>query len=515
MNFTKSINLALSERGINSMRHAGVEGLVDEVLKETIPMHARMIHGRSKLGDLYEESQAYDVHGRVRNPQPTQTPSPDPLTPSQTIFAVDRAGLNKRLLDSLESMPNVTFFFSHKLTGADYSKSTAWFEHRSPPKTDHAQNPTQQPSNPFHERAPEIEVKFDVLIGADGAHSAARYHMMKYARVNYQQEYIDTLWCEFHIAPSPHNSDFAISPHHLHIWPGSAFMFIAIPSLDRSFTCTLFAPSATFTSLAASPETSVPAFFAGRFPGVSPNLISTADLVSQFTGNPHLPLINIQCTPYHYSSSGVILGDAAHAMVPFYGQGMNAGLEDVRVLFDFLDAHGVYASCAPPSPPSPRSPSSSFITVTSPSPSPSRAATRAHARSQALAAYTAHRRPDTHAINALALRNYLEMRSSVTSPFYLLRKRIEETLYKHFPSLGWATQYSRVSFGNERYSEVERLARRQGSLLRAWGIGGMVGLAVGVGWLGRRMGWWRGLLGGRGPGGDGWGWWLGGWKGWY
>jgi len=505
LNFTKSINLALSERGINSMRHAGLDGLVDEVLKETIPMHARMIHGRSKLGDLYEESQAYDVHGRVRNPYLPKVPPPHPLTSSQTIFAVDRAGLNKRLLDSLESMPNVTFFFSHKLTGADYSKNTAWFEHRSLQKSDHAQNTT-------HERAPEIEVKFDLLIGADGAHSAARYHLMKYARVNYQQEYIDTLWCEFHIAPSRHNSDFAISPHHLHIWPGSAFMFIAIPSLDRSFTCTLFAPSATFTALSSSPETSVPAFFADRFPGVSPDLISTADLISQFSENPHLPLINIQCAPYHYASSGVILGDAAHAMVPFYGQGMNAGLEDVRVLFDFLDAHGVYASSPSPPSTSPHSPSSSFITVTAHSSSPT--STRAHARSQALAAYTLHRSPDTHAINALALRNYLEMRSSVTSPLYLLRKRIEESLYKYFPSLGWATQYSRVSFGNERYSEVERLARRQGRVLRAWGVGGLVGLVLGVGWLGRRMGWWRGWFGGR-AGGDMWGWWLGRWKGWY
>jgi len=377
-------------------------------------------------------------------------------------------------------MPNVTFFFNHKLTGADFSKNTAWFERRSS-KPSHAQNPIQ----PSHERAPEIEVRFDLLIGADGAHSAARYHMMKYARLSYRQEYIDTLWCEFHIPAAP-SGDFAISPHHLHIWPGSSFMFIAIPSLDRSFTCTLFAPSSTFNLLASNPSTSVPSFFAERFPGVSPELISESDLIEQFSSNPHLPLINIKCTPYHYGSSVVILGDAAHAMVPFYGQGMNAGLEDVRVLFDILDANGVFNFY--PMQPCERS------------------------RADALEAYTRVRTPDAHAINELALRNYLEMRSSVTSPLYLLRKRIEESLYKYFPRLGWATQYSRVSFGNERYSEVERLARRQGDLLRAWGVGGIVAMAVGVGVLGRWRGWWRLLLGGRERDG---GWWLGVWKGWH
>ncbi|MCJ1471927.1 kynurenine 3-monooxygenase, mitochondrial precursor [Lambiella insularis] len=476
LNFTKSINLALSERGINSMRQAGVYNLVDDVLKETLPMHARMIHGRSKTGELYEDSQDYDVHGR-------------------SIHAVDRAGLNKRLLDSLEAMPNVTFYFNHKLTGADFKKNTAWFEHTpQAPRTDHAQNPTQPPpSQAHHQRAAEKEVHFDLLIGADGAHSAARYHLMKYARVNYQQSYIDTLWCEFHIPPRGSAFKFAISPQHLHIWPGASFMFIAIPSLDRSFTCTLFAPSATFASLALSPTSSLPPFFAEHFPGVSPALIATADLVAQFSQNPHLPLISIKCTPYHYGGSAVIVGDAAHAMVPFYGQGMNAGLEDVRVLFDFLDAHNVFPSSRPSSSASfntsstssPSSPDSSPSALPSPSLSapPSQPSTRdPSALATALAAYTAHRTPDAHTINDLALRNYLEMRSSVTSPLYMLRKHVEEFLYKHFPSLGWSTQYSRVSFGNERYSEVAARSERQGRLLK-WGVWG-VGLLLGGGLLG-------------------------------
>lgn len=371
---------------------------------------------------------------------------------------MDRAGLNKRLLDSLEKMPNVSLHFNHKLTGADFNKKTAWFEqHHEAPIKDHAQNPTQNsPTKQGQPRASEISVDFDLLIGADGAHSAARYHMMKYARVTYQQEYIDTLWCEFHISPKV--SSFAISPNHLHIWPGGSFMFIAIPSVDKSFTCTLFAPSAYFSSLSASPEADLLPFFQQNFPGVCPELISPDELQKQFRENPHLPLISIKCTPYHYNSSVVILGDAAHAMVPFYGQGMNAGLEDVRVLFDFLDAHNVYASQG--------------------------RSEQARARAQALASYTAFRTPDAHTINDLALRNYEEMRSSVQSPLYKIRKWVEESVNTWFPGLGWSTQYSRVSFENERYSEVERAVQKQGRILIAVlgfalvGLGGLGGLGI-------------------------------------
>ena len=324
-------------------------------------------------------------------------------------------------------MSNVKLFFNHKLTGADFKKKTAWFERRM-----------EEPAGEDR-RAPEIEVNFDFLIGADGAHSATRYHLMKFARVSYQQEYIDTQWCEFQIQPL--NSDFAISPHHLHIWPGTHFMFIAIPSLDKSFTCTMFAPQATFETLSEDPASLVFDFFASSFPGVSPELISEEDLVAQFSRNPHLPLITIKTSPYHYKSSAVIVGDAAHAMVPFYGQGMNAGLEDVRVLFEVLDKHGVYDAAL------------------------AQSTSRESLREDALSRYTGQRTPDAFAINDLALQNYYEMRAGVTSRTYLYRKWAEETLSKYFPSLGWHTQYSRISFGNQRYSEVVKRTRRQGQIL--------------------------------------------------
>ncbi|KAL8727859.1 MAG: hypothetical protein Q9181_005551, partial [Wetmoreana brouardii] len=433
LNFTKSINLALSERGINSMKNAKCDGLLDAVLNETIPMYGRMIHGRGQGGELYEESQAYDAQGRY-------------------IRAVDRATLNKRLLDQLEQMPNVSLHFNHKLTGADFEKNVAWFEQRKQ-KSDHAQNPTENTSIKAGQGRPvEISVDFDFLIGADGAHSAARYHMMKFARVTYQQEYIDTLWCEFHITPRSSDSSFAISPNHLHIWPGGSFMFIAIPSLDKSFTCTLFAPASYFTFLSSTSPEDLVISFARNFPGVCPELISAEDLRQQFHENPHLPLISIKCTPYHYKSSVVILGDAAHAMVPFYGQGMNAGLEDVRVLFDFLDSHNVYDD------------------------SPRLATTRRERRGGALNAYTAQRAPDAAAINDLALRNYEEMRLGVKSPLYRLRKWLEETVNVYLPSLGWRTQYTRVSFENQRYSEVERAVARQGRIIATLLSLGLVGL---------------------------------------
>ena len=344
-------------------------------------------------------------------------------------------------------MPNVSFFFHHKLTGADFKNNRAWFE----------QTASSTTVADGDRRAPEIEVQFDMIIGADGAHSATRYHLMKYAQVNYMQEYIDTLWCEFQIAPTAEN-DFAMSPNHLHIWPGQEFMFIAIPSLDKSFTCTLFAPQSTFERLKANPS-SLPSFFDENFPGVSPERISLKDLMKQFTNSPHLPLISIKCSPYHYDSSVVILGDAAHAMVPFYGQGMNAGLEDVRVLFGCLDQEMLYSPNLPDT-------------------------ARTERRGRALAAYTHQRTPDASAINDLALRNYFEMRSGVTSPIYLIRKFVEETLSKYAPGLGWATQYSRVSFGNERYSDVVKMVKTQGQIL----LGVIVGATI-LGFSGP-MGWW-------------------------
>ncbi|KAI5457954.1 hypothetical protein BGZ63DRAFT_392269 [Mariannaea sp. PMI_226] len=419
LNFTKSINLAISERGINAMRHSGQPDLLEHVMATTIPMRGRMIHGRRPNGALFEQSQDYDVKGRA-------------------IHAIDRAGLNKRLLDILDSMPNVQLHFSHKLTGADFRTRKAWFE--------------VQDSHPEKGTRPdEIDTTFDLMIGADGAHSAVRYHLMKFTRMDYQQKYIDTLWCEFQLQPV-HNGDtkdpmskFRISPNHLHIWPGKDFMFIAIPSDDGSFTCTLFMPSSEFSDLESNPE-NLPSFFDKHFPGVT-DLIPAEELIQSFKTNPHLPLISLKCKPYHYGSSCVIIGDASHAMVPFYGQGMNAGMEDVRILFSILDKHARMDET--------NNPVSESTTEITP----------AFQRSLALAEYSATRPSDAHAINDLALQNYVEMRSSVLSTRYRLRKFLEEFMSVHLPGFGWQTKYSRVSFSNEGYLDVIRKSDAQGRIL--------------------------------------------------
>lgn len=356
-------------------------------------MHGRMIHTRSPTGSISQQSQLYDVHGRFQR-------------------SVDRGELNQVLLDQLDTLPNVRLFFQHKMTGADFRKKKAWFE---------VVGSTPTASN----RAKEIEVNFDTLIGADGAHSATRYHMMKFARMDFHQEYIDCLWCEFSMPPTA-SGDFAISPNHLHIWPAGRFMFIALPNLNKSFVCTLFGPVDLFTKLEQGSKEDIVSAFDKYFPGVT-SYIPPDDLVAQFQRNPHLPLINIKCSPHHFSDSVAILGDAANAMVPFYGQGMNAGLESVRVLFSKLDEGPDMA--------------------------------------EGLANYTAERISDAHTIADLAIANYIEMRHSVTSPLYRWRKAVEESLDKYFPSLGWATQYSRVSFSNMRYSNIIQHSERQKRIL--------------------------------------------------
>lgn len=338
-------------------------------------------------------------------------------------MAMDRTQLNRALIDHLEAMPNVKFFFKHKLIGVDFKKKSAWFEDRHEKKD-------------LLQQGPEFKLTFDLLIGADGAHSAVRNHLMKVVRMTYQQEYIDKLWCQFGVPTSP-TGDFRIPPNYLHIWPADESMFIAIPNTDKTFTSTLFMSKEGFEELEASGQ--VVSYFKEKFPAVVPDLITEEDLQTQFTNNEHLPLISIKCTPYHYGSAGVIIGDAAHAMVPFYGQGMNAGLEDVLVLFSFLDKYPTD-------------------------------------RTKALNEYTTQRTPDAQTINDLALANYREMASDVKKPMYLLRKWVEETLYVHAPGLGWATQYSRVTFSNMRYSEVLRASQRQARILNC-----VVGLGIAAG----------------------------------
>lgn len=456
----KSINLALSERGINALRSAGYDDLLATVFATTIPMHGRMIHTATRSATVHEEAQAYDVHGRYQR-------------------SIDRNELSKVLLDKLGTMPNVKIFFQKKLTGADFDSKKAWFE-------DLCAKPKYSRENPSR-RAPEDEVHFDFMIGADGAHSAVRFHLMKFATVDYSQSYIDCLWSEFTMQPvlqsSRYPGGYQISPNHLHIWPAGSSMFIALPTHGGSFVCTLFGPVALFKQLEAATDSSDTSPFIEKFnelfPGVT-GYIEPQSLLEQFRRNPHLSLINVKCAPHHYGSSVVILGDSANAMVPFYGQGMNAGLESVRALFDIIDRSKQAAS---------RQEAGFSLQVHEDEHIDWHDPERCLAA--ALQEYTHTRVVDAHAISDLALGNYAEMTSGVVSRRYKLRKSTEETVDKWFPSLDWKTQYARVSFGNERYSDVIAKAKKQGrvfdTLLNTAGIGIVVGVAYYV-WKYTRLG---------------------------
>ncbi len=249
-------------------------------------------------------------------------------------------------------------------------------------------------------------------------------------------------------------------------------------------------PARVFSQLVQSPPAELERFFAAKFPGVVPDLISPAALHSQFRSNPHLPLISIKCTPYHYGSSCVIVGDAAHAMVPFYGQGMNAGLEDVRILFQILrkymnDGDGEtgrqgagYDGLLGESEKDGYGPPNGALIDCAGGSARAMGEDAAAARARGLEEYTAYRSVDAHVINDLALRNYTEMRSSVRSPLYKARKWIEEQLCFYLPRLGWQTQYSRVSFTTQRYSRVQLAVAAQSRRLMV--LASLIPLSSGI-----------------------------------
>lgn len=429
----RSINLAISHRGITALEAVN-PAAARRFLQDAIPMRGRMIHTLS--GEL--DSQTYD---RDR----------------QCINSIDRALLNEGLLDEASASSDVQILFNHKVTAVD-------FDHKFITVQDNTSGRN-------------FRVRFDFLIGADGSYSVTRRQMMRVVRMDYSQEYIKDEYIELKM-PAGRNVDgqpvFLLDPHHLHIWPRHSFMLIALPNKDRSFTCTLFAPISVLDGL-RTPEAII-SWFHRYFPDAL-RAIGEKVLVNDFMKNPRCPLICTKSSPYHYKDRAILLGDAAHSMVPFYGQGLNCGLEDVRVLSALLAQKGVAAA-------TPGDVATSINDVD-------------ERLASALSYYSENRHQDLVAICDLAMDNYVEMRHSVTTLTYLCRKAIDNVLYSissprpiSLPSLvpllsrmpfttmdprGWLPLYTMVTFRPDiSYATARRKAARQASILTGLQYTGVV-----------------------------------------
>lgn len=384
----RSINLAVSDRGIRGLEYVDPE-MAKRVLEELIPMHGRMIHTL----DGKQVSQLYGLFG-------------------EHINSIDRAKLNESLLDEIErfnekAANKIKLNFNSKVANLTFNSRCAQVEVLD--------CNTNEKKN----------YDFDFVVGADGSYSNTRYQMQKYIRMNYSQEYIDTCYLELYIPPGP-NGTFSLDPNHLHIWPRKDFMLIALANTDGSFTSTFFGPWKLTESLDKAEV--VKPFFEENFPDAV-ELIGIDNIIRVFTENPKGALMQVTCSQYNYSDKCIIIGDASHSMVPFYGQGMNCGFEDVRILLQLMDKY--------------------------------------QTREEAFNTYSKTRHEDLKAILKLALDNYREMSTKVISSAYLFRKTLDGILGKMIPSK-WIPLYTMVSFrGDIPYSECIRQEKRQQTILKA------------------------------------------------
>jgi kynurenine 3-monooxygenase len=367
----RSINLALAERGWHALRLAGVD---QEVAKQAIAMRGRAVHSMSGQVEI----------------------QPYSLNAAQVIHSVHRANLN-RLLVASAADAGARLHFEHGLKDVDWDRGELLLETADGLK----------------------RAGFDRVIGADGAGSPLRVAL---ARVTEQVEEWEPLghgYKELSFRPTA-SGDFRLDPHALHIWPRGEFMLIALPNADRSFTVTLFLPlegERSFAQLQTPAQ--IEAFFASEFPSALPLL---GELQFEFESNPLGQLGTLRLKPWHYAERALLIGDAAHAVVPFHGQGMNCAFEDCAALAELLDCPGAWPD--------------------------------AFERLYAL------RKENADAIAAMALENYQEMRDSVAQPRYLWHKQIESALTERFPDRV-LSRYAQVSFTRIPYAE----ARRRGAVL--------------------------------------------------
>lgn len=388
----RSINLALSTRGIAALEEIG---LADEVLRSAIPMRGRMIHPRS--GPL--AFQAYSKGAEL------------------AINSVSRSGLNALLLSAAEREPGVRVHFSRRCLGMDFDTGKAEVLDVESGRTE--------------------TIDTETVIGADGAFSGVRSSMQKRDRFDYSQDYLEHGYKELTIPAAP-GATHRIDRNALHIWPRGTFMMIALPNQDGSFTCTLFWPYKGPHSFETMPSGDAALeFFRREFPDAVPLIPNLKD---DWEHNPAASLVTVRCAPWNVAGRAVLLGDAAHAVVPFYGQGMNASFEDCRSLARHIDA----------------------------SPDDLRSAYERYAH---------ERKPNTDALAQLALDNFIEMRDKAGSPAFRRKKMVEHALEALFPR--WYTSlYFMVTFSHTPYAEAKARAERQDRAVRRWTLGLLAALGL-------------------------------------
>lgn len=377
----RSINLALSDRGWRGLERAG---LAKEIEKIIIPMPGRMMH--STDGTL--TFQPYGKEG-------------------QAINSVSRGLLNKTLMSAAEQHPNVTYHFNQRALDCDLAATTMTFENT--------------------ETGEQSVVQSDIIFAADGAFSVVRNKIQHTDRCNYSQEYLEHAYKELVIPPGP-NGEFMIEKNALHIWARKSFMMIALPNTDATYTCTLFLPYKSTPDVPGfdqlNTEQDVLNFFNTHFPDAVP-LMPT--LLEDFFSNPTSSLATVRTYPW-VRGNVALIGDAAHAICPFFGQGMICGFEDCVVLDECLERNGNNWEAA-------------------------------------LDEYQQLRKPSGDAIAQLALDNFIEMRDKVADPQFLLRKKIEAEMHKRFPEL-YTPLYTLVVFTPDvTYADAYRRGKENDALM--------------------------------------------------
>jgi kynurenine 3-monooxygenase len=377
----RSINLALSTRGIHALQQLGI---ADQVLEQAIPMRGRMIHDKS--GALHF--------------------SPYDRDPSKCINSIGRGTLNTAVIEAAQRYANVRVKFNHRCFDVALDAPAAQLINTE----------TDQP----------IEARADAIIGVDGAFSVVRRSLQRLDRFDYSQSYLAHGYKELTIPPATDGS-WQMEKNALHIWPRKSFMMIALPNPDGSFTCTLFWEFEGAHSFATTKTNEdIRRFFDDEFPDAVPLMPA---LLEDFRENPTGSLVTIRCAPWHYEDKVVLVGDAAHAVVPFYGQGMNAAFEDC-VVFD---------QCLAEFP---------------------------NDRKRAFAAYFVRRKANADALADLAVHNFVEMRDKTASRTFRAKKRLDHTLEGILPGI-YLPLYTMVSFTRIPYAEASRRARRQDLIVYA------------------------------------------------